>query len=64
MRFGKERVALGADVKPGVTGGIPGPCPLPKRLLVPPQTKVVPPKRELYPEEINRLGATGVQIEA
>ena len=29
-----------------------------------PQTKIVPPKRGLCPEEINRLGATGVQIEA
>ena len=29
-----------------------------------PQTKVVPPKRGLCPEEINRLGASGVQIEA
>ena len=29
-----------------------------------PQMKIVPPKRELRPEEINRLGATGVQIEA
>ena len=30
---------------------------------MPPQTKIVPPKRGLCPEEINRLGATGVQIE-
>ena len=29
-----------------------------------PQTKIVPPKRGLCLEEINRLGATGVQIEA
>ena len=29
-----------------------------------PQTKIVPPKRELCPEEINRLGAFGVKIEA
>ena len=29
-----------------------------------PQTKIVPPKRGLCSEEINRLGATGVQIEA
>ena len=36
----------------------------PKWLLVPPQTKTVPPKRGLYPKEINRIGATGVQIEA
>ena len=28
-----------------------------------PQTKIVPSKRGLFPEEINRLGATGVQIE-
>ena len=49
MRFGKERVALVADVRPGVTGAFRGRAP-PKRLLVPPQTKVVPPKRELCPE--------------
>ena len=35
--------------RPGATGGIPGRA---------------PPKRGLCPEEINRLGATGVQIEA
>ena len=29
-----------------------------------PQIKIVPPKRGLCPEEINRLGATWVQIEA
>ena len=29
-----------------------------------PQTKIVPPKRGLCPEEINRRGATEVQIEA
>ena len=30
-----------------------------------PQTKIVPPpKRGLCPDEINRLGATGMQIEA
>ena len=29
-----------------------------------PQTKIVPPKRGLCPEETNRLGAFGVQIEA
>ena len=28
------------------------------------QTKIVPPKRGLCPEEINRLGATGVLIKA
>ena len=33
---------------PAPRGGIPGPC---------------PPKRGLCPEEINRLGASGVQIE-
>ena len=44
--------------RPGATGGIPGRAP-PKWLLVPP-----PPKRGLCHEEINRLGATGVQIEA
>ena len=49
--------------RPGATGGIPGPCP-PNDCLCPPQTKSVPPKRGLRPEEINRLGATGVQSEA
>ena len=29
-----------------------------------PRTKTVPPKRGLCPEKINRIGATGVQIEA
>ena len=28
-----------------------------------PQTKIVPPKRGLCPKEINRLGASGAQIE-
>ena len=32
--------------------------------VVPPQTKIVPPKLGLCPEEISRLGAIGVQIEA
>ena len=37
----------------------------PKWLFLPPQTKIVPPpQRGLCPKEINRLGATGVQIEA
>ena len=36
----------------------------PKWLLVPPHTKTVPPKRGLCPKEINRIGATGLQIEA
>ena len=35
----------------------------PTWLLVPPQTKIVPPKRGLCPKEINRLGASGAQIE-
>ena len=41
--------------RPGATGGHFG--------AVPPQTKIVPPKRGPCPEEINRLGAIGVQIE-
>ena len=41
---------------PGAPGGIPEPCP--------PKRKLCPPKRGLFPEEINRIGATGVQIEA
>ena len=48
---------------PAPRGGIPGPCSS-NWLLVPFQTKIVPPKRGLYPEEINRLGASGAQIEA
>ena len=28
-----------------------------------PQTKIVPPRRGLCPKEINRLGASGAQIE-
>ena len=49
--------------RPGATEGIPGPCP-PKSLLVPPKRELCPRKRGLCPEEINRFGATGVQIEA
>ena len=49
--------------RPGATGGIPGPCP-PKWLLVPPKRKLCHPKRGLCPKEINKLGATGVKIEA
>ena len=36
---------------------------LPQLTACPPQTKIVPPKRGLCPEEINRLEATGAQIE-
>ena len=42
--------------------GIPRPCPA-NWLLVPPKWKLCPPKRELCCEEINRLGASGAQIE-
>ena len=35
----------------------------PNDCLCPP-TKIVPPKQGLCPEEISRLGAAGVQIEA
>ena len=45
-------------------GGHIGAMPLPKWLLVPPKRKLCPPKRGLCPEKINRLGATGVLIEA
>ena len=38
-------------------GGIPGPCPLQ-------MSACAPPSEDCAPEEINRLGATGVQIEA
>ena len=44
---------LHSDPVPG--GGIPGPCP--------PDWVLVPPKRGLCPEEINRVGASGAQIE-
>ena len=36
----------------------------PNDCLCPPKRKLCLPKRGLCPEEINRLGATGVQIEA
>ena len=38
----------------------------PKMTACAPQTKIVPPKQKLCPpsEEINRLGAIGVQIKA
>ena len=50
--------------RPGATGGIPGPCP-PQMTACASQTKIMPPpKRGLWPEETNRVGATGVQIEA
>ena len=32
--------------------------------IVPTKRKLCPPKRELCPKDLNRLGATGVQIEA
>ena len=41
---------------PAPRGGIPGPCP--------PKQKLCPPKRGLCPEKINRLEASGAQIEA
>ena len=37
---------------------------LPNDCLCPPERKLSPAKRGLFPAEINRLGATGVQIEA
>ena len=49
--------------RPGATGGHFGAVP-PQMTACVPQTKIVSPKRGLCPEEINRLGATGVQIEA
>ena len=36
---------------------------LPTDCLCPPKRKLCPPKRGLCPEEINRLGASGAQIE-
>ena len=49
--------------RPGATGGHTGAVP-PQMTACTSQTKIVPPKRGLCPEEIYRLGATGVQIEA
>ena len=43
----------------GHTGAVP-----PQLTDCAPQTKIVPiPKRGLYPEKINRIGASGAQIE-
>ena len=39
-------------------------CAAPNDCLCPPNKSCAPPKQGLCPEEINRLGATGVQIEA
>ena len=51
--------------RPGATGGILRPCPPQMTACAPPKQKLCPPpKRGLCPEEINRLEATGVQIEA
>ena len=50
-------------LRPGATGGHFGAVP-PQMTACAPQTKIVPPKRGLCPEEINRHGATGVQMEA
>ena len=41
-----------------------GPAPRGHFGAVPPQMTACDPKRKLCPEEINRPGATGVQIEA
>ena len=54
---------LPADQTRRHRGGIPGPCP-PNDCLCSPKRKLFPPKRGLCPEEINRLGAIGVQIES
>ena len=50
--------------RPGATGGIPGPCPPEMTACAPPNENCAPPERGLCPEEINRLGVTGVQIKA
>ena len=44
--------------RPGATGGHSGAVPPPQ------MTACAPPKRGLCPKEINRLGASGVQIES
>ena len=52
------------ETGPAPRGGIPGPC-LPQMTdCAAPNENCASPKRELCPIEINRLGATGVQIEA
>ena len=53
-------------VRPGATGGIPGPCPLKSLLVPPPQTQIVPPLSEdCVPKKFTgSIGATGVQFEA
>ena len=59
--MGEIALNIGAD--PAPRGGDSGTMP-PKRLLVPPKRKLCLPKRERCPEEINRLRATELQIEA
>ena len=57
-------ITKNATPGPAPREGFPGLCP-PQVTACAPQTKVVPqPKRGLCPEETNRLGVTGVQIEA
>ena len=52
----------GNEDRPGSTGVHSGAVP-PQLTACAPQTKIVPPKRRLCPEEINRLGASVAQIE-
>ena len=50
--------------RPGATGGGHSGAVLSQMSACASQTKTMPPKRGLLPKEINRLRATGVQIEA
>ena len=49
--------------RPGATGGHTGAVPPQLTACAPPKRKLCLPKRGLCPEEINRLGASGAQIE-
>ena len=49
--------------RPAPRGAFRG-CAPPNECFCPPKRKLCPPKRGLCPEEINKIGAAGVQIEA
>ena len=51
-------------VRPGATGGKHIGAVPPQMTACAPKQKLLSPKQELCPEEISRLGAAGVQIEA
>ena len=58
-----QRPNVVSDPDPAPRGAYRGRAP-PNGCLCPLKRKLCPPKRGLCREEINRLGATGVQIEA